>query len=220
MICAYSEMYLDDAMTTLGEAFDYAVNTCGIEIDSFMRMFLASGLADYFAHGNPRYVCGMSGNDLAKLVIEKSGLSIETPDYEPEYNPSEEYWAGWILAYYQWFSAMPFRAVHGYISMAQVRRMYYPLHEAPESKFVDSVNSIISRKRNLSRLQTQRKLYGFSQSELARRAGVNLRTLQQYELRTKDINKASVTTVLSLCTVLGCPIESILEPQTVYELPR
>ena len=40
---------------------------------------------------------------------------------------------------------------------------------------------------------------------------LNLRTLQQYELKTKDIGKASVRTVMALAAVLGCPIEDLLE---------
>lgn len=46
------------------------------------------------------------------------------------------------------------------------------------------------------------------------KAGVNLRTLQQYELKTKDIGKASVQTVLSLVNVLGCRVEGLMEYST------
>ena len=40
------------------------------------------------------------------------------------------------------------------------------------------------------------------QSELAKASGINLRTLQQYEIGAKDISKASVSTVLALSKVL------------------
>lgn len=45
MIHAYDKQYLDDAMRTLGETFDYAVNSCRIEIDDFLDMFIAGGIA-------------------------------------------------------------------------------------------------------------------------------------------------------------------------------
>lgn len=38
-----------------------------------------------------------------------------------------------------------------------------------------------------------------------------MRTLQQYELKTKDISKASVQTVLALANVLGCQVEDLME---------
>jgi len=47
--------------------------------------------------------------------------------------------------------------------------------------------------------------------------GVNLRTLQQYELKTKDISKASVQTVMALTHVLGCQADDLLEYSTENE---
>ena len=52
---------------------------------------------------------------------------------------------------------------------------------------------------------------GYTQKELAEKVGVNLRTLQQYEIRAKDINKAAGTTLLALSKVLGCRVEDLLE---------
>ena len=54
MIHAYAETYLNDAMSNLGEAFDYAVNACGLSPDKFMELFIASGFADKFGKGNPK----------------------------------------------------------------------------------------------------------------------------------------------------------------------
>ena len=89
--------------------------------------------------------------------------------------------------------------------------MYPALHEASEKKFVDTVNRMI-RKENLpTRLQAQRKISGYTQKELAEKVGVNLRTLQQYEIRAKDINKAAGATILSLARALGCRVEDLLE---------
>lgn len=214
MIHAYAEEYLDDAMRNLGETFDYAVNACGLEIDAFMTLFIASGYADYFGSGNPKYITGLSGTELAIEVIRKSGKAMRFPESQIEYDYSAEYWCGWIIAYYQWATGRPFRDIHSHLSMKEVWKMYGTLHEASEEKFVDTVNAILERKDNGSKLQKQRKLCGYSQNELARKAGVNLRTLQQYELRAKSINKASAETVLALTTVLGCQMEDILEYPT------
>lgn len=61
---------------------------------------------------------------------------------------------------------------------------------------------------NLKRIRTA---YGFTQSELAKRSGVSLRSIQMYEQRNKNINKASVDAMYSLAKVLGCAIEDLIE---------
>lgn len=212
MIRAYDEKYLNDAMDNLGEAFDYAVNACGLELDEFIELFIASGYSDSFGKGNPKYIPGLSGTELVMEVIRKSGRQMSFPEPQTEYDYSPEYWSGWIIAYYQWVTGRSFRSIHDDLSMGEVRKLYSTLHEAAEEKFVDTVNAMIQRKKNPSRLQAQRKLCGYSQKELAEKAGVNLRTLQQYELKSKDIGKASAQTVLSLANVLGCRAEDLMEP--------
>lgn len=211
MIRAYAEEYLDDAMENLGEAFDYAVNACKLDIDEFMNLFVASGYGDGFGKGNPKYVSGLSGTELVMEIIQKSGLQMSFPEAQTEYDCSPEYWCGWILAYYQWTTGRSFKDIHNNISVREVRKLYGTLHEASEEKFVDTVNAIIKRKNAPSKLQQQRKRCGYSQKELSIKSGVNLRTLQQYELKTKDIGKASVQTVVSLANVLGCRVEDLLE---------
>lgn len=47
---------------------------------------------------------------------------------------------------------------------------------------------------------------------LARKSGINIRTLQQYETEAKDINKASVTTLKILADTLGVSMEDLMEP--------
>lgn len=211
MIRAYDKEYLDDAMQNLGEAFDYAVNACGIEIDEFMQMFIVSGFSEQFEKGTPKIISGTSGTELVIEIISKTGLKQEFPEPQIEYDYSPEYWCGWILAYYQWYSGRTFKNIMEYITMKEVCKLYPTLHEAAEEKFVDTVNAIIKRKISSTRLQMQRKKCGYSQRELSEKSGVNIRTLQQYEMRAKDINKAAVSTLLGLAKALSCKVEDLLE---------
>lgn len=207
---AYDDKYLDDAMKNLGESFDYAVNICKIEPDEFAKLFIASKVADYYGKGNPKYVVGKSGTELVMDIIAFSGKNVTENKAQIEYDCSAEYWAGWILAYYQWKTGRTFRDIFNNISMKDILKLYPTLHEASEDKFVDTIESIIIRKNSPTKLQQQRKKYGYSQRELAEKADVNLRTLQQYELGTKDIRKASAGAVIALANVLGCSIEDIV----------
>lgn len=208
---AYDEKYLDDAMKNLGEAFDYAVNSCQNNPDDFSRLFVASGIANFFGKGNPKYVAGKSGTELAMdIIVYTTSENVTFPIAQIEYDCSPEYWAGWILAYYQWKSGRTFKDIFNNISMLDIINLYPTLHEASEDKFVDTMENIINRKNKPTKLQNQRKKSDYSQRELAEKTGVNIRTLQQYELGTKDINKASVHAVLALSNALGCKIEDII----------
>lgn len=211
MIHAYDEQYLNDAMNNLGEAMDYAVHGCHLTMDMFFDFFVASGLAEQFGAGVPNIVSGTSGTELVYKVIESAGIDTTTPDVLPEYDCSMEYWCGWILAYYQWHTGRTFKNIRSYITMQKVAELYPTLHEAAEEKFVDTVNHIIRKSNAPTRLQSQRKISGYSQRELAEKSGVSLRSIQQYEQRVKDINKASISTLLALAKTLGCQAEDIVE---------
>lgn len=210
MRCAYNEMYLDDAMRGLGEAVDFAVNDCGIEPDRFMGMFVTSGLADQFGHGVPKYVCGLSGTELACEVFDRVGLCPVMPEKEVFYDMSEAYWSGWVLAYYQWQRNLRFKEILQYLPMTEILKLYPVLHEASEDKFVESAEAIAGRRLVTAKLQTLRRAAGYSQRLLAARSGVSLRMIQQYEQGAKDISKASISSMKALSESLGCRMEDLI----------
>lgn len=216
MIHAYDQMYLTDAMQNLGEAFDYAFSCCKINLDDFMSLFISTGYASCYEKGNVKIIAGMSGTELVMEVVSKSGMKMEFPPSQIEYDYSAQYWCGWILAYYQWKTNISFKEIHKQVSMKEIIKLYPTLHEANEEKFEETVNKIIANKTlkekgpSLSRLQDRRKKIGLTQAELAKKAKINLRTLQQYENNSKNINNASVQSVIALAKVLKCNIEDIL----------
>lgn len=211
MMHAYDECYLDDAMKNLGEAMDYAVNQCQLSMSEFMQMFIASGYAKLFEKGTPKYVSGLSGTELVCDILFRVEKKSDFPTIQIEYSCSKEYWCGWILAYYQWYSGKCFKDILSTLPMEQIERMYPAMHEASEQRFVDAVENIIARKTSVTKLQMLRRLNGYSQRMLAEKSGVHLRNVQQYEQRAKDINKAAVSTLVALAKTLNCQIEDLLE---------
>ena len=211
MIYAYDEMYLDDAMKNLGEAADYAASCCNLNINTFFELFIATGIASQFEKGNPRFVSGFSGTELVCEIIDKAGLEMTLPPPQIEYDYSSSYWCGWIIAYYQWRTGKSFKNIISKLSAGEIENTYPALHEASEIKAFDTLNRILEMKATASRLQILRKNCGLSQKSLSEKSGVNLRTLQQYEIRAKDINKAAVETLLALATVIGCSITDLME---------
>lgn len=61
------------------------------------------------------------------------------------------------------------------------------------------------------RLKTLREEAGLSQSQLSEKSGVALKSIQKYEQRERDINKAQGFIIKSLAGALGCKMEDLLD---------
>ena len=211
MTHAYQEIYLNKAQSALGDAFDYAVNICGIQGNDFVKLFIASSVSKRMANGEPSYLAGKSGIELVvDIVAETKNLELHIEPQE-RFGRSAEYWIGWAVAYYQWHSNRKYDDIFEVISYENLQKMYYTLHEADITKFADIVDSRMKEYFSETNLKRIRTAYGATQAELAERSGVSLRSIQMYEQRNKNINKASVDTMYSLAKVLGCTIEDLIE---------
>ena len=213
MIHAYNHYYLEDAMNNLGTMLDFAVNAAGLDISMFFEMFLSSGVASQIEVGNPRFVSGLSGVELCEVVLKKSSdIDVKNIDYQL-FERTKEFWAGWSLAYYQWYTSKSFLYIQrNGLDIKKIISMYSTLHEADLSKFVDTANSIIERHlaESPSILKTIRKQINITQSKLAELSGVSLRMIQAYEQGDQDIRKAEAQTVFALAKALGCSPEMII----------
>jgi len=211
MMRAYNETYLYNAANKFGNMMDYAVNDCGFAGDQYLHMFISSGLAHQFERGNPRVVAGMSGVEIAAhTILSATGRA---PGAEPTYVDyrTEEFWGGWALTHYQWYSLRSFSAILRFMPFAHLLDMYLPLHEADITKLYAVADEIYARTLPQTNLRRFRELAGLSQSELSAEADVSLRSIQMYEQRNKDINKAQAITVLKLARILGCEVEDLIE---------
>ncbi len=212
MIHAYTEEYLDDAMRNLGEAMDCARECYQLDLDEFLSLFIATNLAREFALGTPRIVSGLSGTELVLETLYRSGLTtIVPPAPQICYDLSSAYWCGWILAFTQWRSSRSFNEIHSLLTMKELEQLYPTLHETGEEKAADSIEKILLTRQPVTKLQQKRKLCHLTQKELSEKAGINLRTLQQYETRAKEINHAAGETLLSLSKVLCCRMDDLVE---------
>lgn len=202
MIRAYNEIYLDDAMQTLAEMFSYVPNAR--QADVLFEHFVMSGVAYQFGRGNPRYI-NMPPQALFEEVAGRKMKLIQPYSY----GRSPEYWCGFVLAYYQWYTGLGFEQIGRRLPPSRIIAMYNPLHEASMEKFVEVANSIIFQKEtNLARY---RKTANLSQRELAKYSQVSVRAIQLYEQRQLDINMAPAVKLFQLSRVLGCYIEDLLE---------
>lgn len=208
---AYSELYVERAQRSLATMFDYAVWDLGLDIDRYAELFVISGLADRFGAGDPSIISGISGIELARRVIVKTGANVELKLPRSTENRSREYWTGWALAYYQWFSGHRLRDIFAAVKPSNIRALYSPYHEMALSQFCDRMEELYKAANAESKLKRVRQSARLSQAELAERTGISLRTLQHYEQGSKDIRRAAGETLLALSRALGTTIENLLD---------
>jgi len=211
MMHAYDKLYLEKARAALARMLDFAVYDLHQDLTSFFDLIISSGVAQLFEQGDIHILVGKSGVELAYEVLDRSGLAYErvTPQYSMD--RSEEYWTGWALAYYQWETAQPFAEIVQYIPIRDIQAMYDPYHEMDIQQFCDVMNERLRKAKPETNLKLLRQQNGLSQKELAEISGVPLRTLQQYEQRQKNINKAQAEYLDMLSNALNCSIEQLIE---------
>lgn len=187
---AYHETYLNRAMSIMGDAFDYAINDCKIDGAEFVKMFAASTACKKIENGEASYLSGKSGIEIAiECVYEMTGKEIFVEPSE-KFNRSAQYWCGWAVCYYQWWSSRKYADIFKAVSFEDMLGLYPTLHEASVEKFAAVLDEKVRAAYPETNLKRIRSAYGCSQRELAEMSGVSLRSIQMYEQRQKDINKA------------------------------
>ena len=210
-IRAYDESYLPNAQNILGHAADFAIITLGLSPYTFSSAFCVSTVSKQFANGNPRYVAGMSGCELVRLVLEETHTAFTDTEDVMYLDKSSEYWAGWVLAFYQWYSAFSFMDILTAVPLSRIISMYPVYHEMDVTQFSDHMDALMKESVPSTRLRTMRNNCGLSQAELAAVSGVALRQIQLFEQRQRDINCAAAITILKLSRSLHCRMEDLME---------
>lgn len=211
MIHAYDKVYLEKAQTALGRMLDFAVHDLNYDLRSFFDLFISSGIAARFERGDFTVIVGMSGVELCYLVLEKANQTVNR--IKPRYtvNRSPQYWTGWALAYYQWYTALQFQQIIQCIPINEILNLYTPYHEMDFRQFCNKMNELYAAAHPDTNLKTLRVKSGLSQRELSEISGVPLRTIQQYEQRQKNINKAQAEYLILLAQALCCKPDDLLE---------
>ena len=239
MIRAYNEALFNIAADSIGRMLDFSVHSLRISADMLMGLFTASGAATLFERGDIGLICGMSGIELAYETLERSGMEYERTSPRHTIALSPEYWCGYMLARLQWISSASFKSLLDIISTSDLIDEYKKcrsevLNELPwnaddteRQKLLNTASKLFitkteelynlriaaAKNNSLSQqtpLKRMRKRNGLSQSELAKASGVPLRTIQQYEQRQKDINKARAEYLIMLSSALNCNPRQLL----------
>ena len=68
------------------------------------------------------------------------------------------------------------------------------------------------------KLKEMRQTRGLSQSQLAEKTGINVRTIQHYEQGSKNFDHARIDTIIKICIALNCKLEDVIENPEYIEL--
>ena len=203
-IKSYNILYLDDVSTSIGIMFEQA-NNLNINPVIFWNTFINSNVAKEIEKGNPKYLNSSGLDYLNEIYKDKKRISKKENIKRNQY-----YWAGWALTKLQYKTNYSFYKINEYLPIEEVLRLYPTLHEANISKFFD-VALTYFKKDHITNLKKIREAKGISQNELSKLANVDIRSIQMYEQRRNDINKAQTITLYRLAKVLGCNVEDLLE---------
>lgn len=213
MIPAYPACYLVSACKNLADAFDFAIETQKIPGQDFLFMLASSSYGKLFAQGNPWAIAGVSGIEATMQIAENNGFKLTEPlalqGCPSSLSPA--YWVGWALAHYQWFTARNFAEIARMHSYQRIRDMYNPYHEMDVSHFIKALEEDAAQQQAPTALKRLREECGLSQAQLAKKAQVGLRSIQMYEQRNNDIDKAQAANLWRISRALGCSIEDLLE---------
>lgn len=211
MMHAYQETLVNKAQIKVGQAFDVAINQLGINGEEFVSYFIKSSISKRIELGDTVIILGKSGNEIVcDIIYEILNKTIDL-EIKEEYKRSKQYWIGWSITYYQWFSDRSFKEIFKAVSYSDLEKMYSTLHEADISKFTEIIDKKIREYYSQTNLKKYRTNSDKTQRELADISGVSLRSIQMYEQRQKDINKASGETLYRLSKALSIPIELLIE---------
>lgn len=211
MTNAYQEIFLNKAMTTIGDIFDCAVNDMQMSGSEFVKLFVNSTACKKLEQGDSSYLVGKSGMEIALEVVKEMTGKQPSVKMGMHFGRSAEYWTGWTVCYYQWKSNRTYAEIFRAVSFEEFLELYPTLHEADVTKAAEVLEQRVREVYPDTNLKRIRMAYGCSQSRLAALSGVSLRSIQMYEQRKKDINRAQAESVYRLAKALGCHVEDLLE---------
>ena len=201
--------YLEDMQLRLGTFFDTGVNQCGLDGQYVAEIFIDSGIARKFELRTPKYVAGLTGTELLERAFEACSMEVDVPN-SPRWPTSPDYWVGYTLPCFQVSTGIPYKRLFDVLNYDDLRGMHYRYQERDEDEFVQGVLELLKNRRPENPLRRIRKASDLTQSQLAKAAGVSLRSIQLYEQGAKDLNRAAIDTVRRLSSVLCCDVEDLL----------
>lgn len=144
MKLSYDEMYIADVQKNLGFLFQFSLCNLKKKSNEFQSDFLLSEIPYQIEIGNPDFLCGKSGYELAQIVYKGINLDEKIAQVSREFfYPQAEYWSGFVLGYVQWKLQVTFNDILKKYSLERILSNYHIMHEADVSKMVELIADVV-----------------------------------------------------------------------------
>lgn len=137
----YNKLYVDEAAENMAFAFDYAYNGMNMSIKEFSEKLLNFEYIHLLENGNPKFIAGKSGTELARLICDKE----DEPVVDCIYEPKAAFWIGMIVAYYQWSRNTTYKEIFTNIMPEEFEKMYHIQHERSIESVLENIDQMIKR---------------------------------------------------------------------------
>lgn len=204
---SYDKNYIDQVKRSMGDMMQYACLDNHYNPDSFFKMFLDSGIARKIEIGDTSIIAGKSGIEIADMVFEANGLeAMFEPVWDNSY--SEYYWAGYMLALYQWYTSKRFEDIWKYMSITKLLSRYEKLHQINYMYALDEIDEMVKNENKLP-LNILRIARGLSQVQLAKRANMDISQIQRLEYGERKVENLTLKTAINLANALNVDVKDI-----------
>ena len=96
-----------------------------------------------YTHLEPAYLAGKSGIEIVREIIsETKGQLLQTEPQE-HYGRSKEYWIGWAVAYYQWYSGRKYSDIFKGIDFEAVSYTHLDVYKRQSWGWLQNTAKII-----------------------------------------------------------------------------
>jgi len=143
MTSNFNELYLENISRVFGDMLNYAVNVCNEDGDEFLQKFIESGIAQQFEMGNPKYIVGKSGIEIAMEILGQLDCRRNFLS-----NTSKEYWAAYVLAKFKFNTELSFKEILKRLPFSKILELYHPLHEADITKINSQLASHLQNQKS------------------------------------------------------------------------
>ena len=222
---AYNVNYLSHVQSNVGAMLDCGVNTLEFGMRDFYNMFLSCEVSDRLNRGDSYTVCTLGGVELAEYIVcqamNNSKYIHVRKASDPAYNQqlsdaiinvnSAEYWTGKVLVSYAREKNLSYDELDRLIPIEKIYELHHDYKDADDLMINIKLDEMMKESSKTSKIKARREMMGISQAELAKRADISVRTLQQYEQKRKNINNAAAISLVNLSNVLHCDVRDLME---------
>lgn len=205
-----TEKYVDKAKENIASFLDGMVNTCQYLIKDAWIMFLKSRVSLQFERKQYEKIAKQTVEELTNNILKDNKVSDRVEKIHTIAN-SKEYWAGWVVAWYQETTGLRFAEITKPMNIVEIMKLHKMYEDQPLQKVKAKIDKVRKQRTVGTNLKLCREMAGLTQPELSDRSQVPYKELQKYEQGRKDINKAPREMLDRLAKVLSCKIEDMYE---------